>query len=72
MEKPTRLFDILPYVAETYPEQKVALAGKQNGKWRGYSMQEYIETADNLSFGFIQLGIRKDDKIAIISHNRPE
>ena len=72
MEKPTRLFDILPYVVETYPEQEVALAGKQNGKWRKYSMQEYIETADNLSFGFIHLGIEKEDKIAIISHNRPE
>jgi len=72
MEKPTRLFDILPYTAATYPEQKVALAGKQNGEWRRYSIQEYIETVDYLSFGFIKLGIQKDDKIAIISSNRPE
>ena len=72
MEKPIRLFDILPYAATTYPEQKVALAGKQNGKWREYSMREYIETTDNLSFGLIQLGIQKDDKVAIISSNRPE
>jgi len=72
MGKPVRLFDILPYAAATYPEQKVALAGKQNGKWHKYSIQEYIETADNLSFGFIKLGIRKNDKIAIISGNRPE
>ena len=72
MDKPTRLFDILPYVAATYPEQKVALAGKQNGEWRKYSMQEYIETSDNLSFGFINLDIQKGDKVAIISANRPE
>jgi len=72
MIKPTRLFDILPYAAATYPEQKVALAGKQNGAWRRYSIQEYIEAADSLSFGFIKLGIQKGDKVAIISHNRPE
>ena len=72
MNKPTRLFDILPYAAVNYPEQTVTLAGKQNGKWRKYSIQEYIETTDYLSFGFINLGIRKDDKVAIISHNRPE
>jgi len=72
MVKPIRLFDILPYAAASYPEQKVALAGKQNGKWRRYSIEEYIETADNLSFGFIELGIQKDDKVAIISANRPE
>ena len=67
-----RLFDILPYAAATYPEQKVALAGKQNGEWRKYSMQEYIETADNLSFGLLKLGVQKGDKVAIISANRPE
>ena len=72
MMKPTRLFDILPYAEATYPEQKVALAGKQNGAWHKYNMQEYIETVDNLSFGFIKLDINKDDKIAIISANRPE
>ena len=72
MEKPVRLFDILPYVAATYPKQKVALAGKQNGEWRKYSMQEYIEITDNLSFGLLKLGIQKGDKVAIISANRPE
>ena len=72
MEKPVRLFDILPYAETTYPGQKVALAGKQNGEWRKYSIQEYIEITDNLSFGFIKLGIQKNDKIAIISSNRPE
>ena len=72
MNKPTRLFDILPYAAATYPEQTVALAGKQNGEWRKYSIREYIETVDLLSFGFIKMGIRKDDKVAIISSNRPE
>ena len=72
MNELTRLFDILPYAAARYPEQKVALAGKQNGEWRKYSMQEYRETADNLSFGFIKLDIQKGDKVAIISANRPE
>ena len=38
-----RVFDLLPHYKEKFPEQKVALAGKQNGKWREYSIDEYFE-----------------------------
>lgn len=70
----TRIFDILPNYLEKYPEQKVALAGKpENSKeWIKYSIQDYIEHVDNLSYALIELGIQKDDKVAIISGNRPE
>lgn len=69
----TRLFDILPYVAEKYPEQQVTLAGKQHGgEWKKYNIHEYIEITDNISYGFLKLGVQKGDKVAIISNNRPE
>lgn len=67
-----RLFDILELYVNKYPEQKVALARKEGGKWREYSIQEYIEITNYLSYAFLKLGIKKDDKIAIISGNRPE
>lgn len=67
-----RLFDILKMYIRKYPEQEVALARKENGSWKKYSVQEYIEITNYLSYAFIELGIKKDDKVAIISGNRPE
>ena len=67
-----RVFDLLPYYKEHFPEQKVALAGKVNGKWIEYSIDEYIELSDTLSGAFIELGVKPQDKIAVICGNRPE
>ena len=70
--KETRLFDILKLYISKYPDQDVALAKKENGKWVNYSIQKYIEITDYLSYALIELGIKKNDKVAIISNNRPE
>lgn len=70
--KVRRLFDILDYYLENHPEQEVALAGKINDTWRKYSIQEYVEITNNLSFALMKLGIQAGDKVAIISTNRPE
>jgi long-chain acyl-CoA synthetase len=67
----TRLFDILPYQLEKYP-QGVAFGTKVNGKWETYSTQESIDIVNRVSYGLMSMGIRKNDKIAIISINRPE
>ena len=55
-----------------YPEQDTALAKKENGEWRRYSIQEYVNTTNIISFALIKIGIKKNDKVAIISSNRPE
>ena len=55
-----------------YPEQDTALAKKENGEWRRYSIQEYVNTTKIISFALIKIGIKKNDKVAIISSNRPE
>ena len=67
-----RLFDILDLYLEKYPDQEVALAKRVNGKWRNYSIQEYVETTNYVSYALMEIGIQKDDKVAIISNNRPE
>ena len=67
-----RIFDLLSNYVEKFPNQAVALAGKKNGEWRKYGIQEYIECVDKLSYAFIELGIRKEDKVAMILNNRPE
>jgi len=67
----TRLFDVLPYQLATFPQED-AFAAKENGTWRKYSTKEIIETGNKVSLALIKLGLQPDDKIAIVSNNRPE
>ena len=67
-----RIFDILTTYLQKHPDQKIALAKKDNGEWKKYSIREYVDTTNIISYALIKLGIEKDDKVAIISSNRPE
>ncbi|MFO8235294.1 MAG: long-chain fatty acid--CoA ligase [Bacteroidales bacterium] len=67
----TRTFDLLKKLETKFPKKDI-LGGKQNGEWRTYSTQEYIEIVNNFSYGLLSLGFNKGDKIATISNNRPE
>src|SRR5688572_35191 len=66
-----RLFDLLHQLKQK-PLKDDALAAKENGEWRKYSTNEYIETVNNLSYAFLYLGLKPGDKIGLISNNRPE
>lgn len=70
--KEKRLFDILKLYLEKYPNQDVALAKKEAGNWKKYSIQEYVEITNNISYALMHLGVQKDDKVGIICNNRPE
>jgi len=48
------------------------LNSKQKGSWKGYSADEYNTLAHNFSYGLMELGFKKGDKIATVSNNRPE
>jgi len=67
----TRIFDLIPQQIAKYPKSD-ALATKENGTWITYSSARIKEIIDTVSIGLLKLGIQKDDKIAIISPNRPE
>lgn len=67
----TRIFDILPYQEKKF-NLDVCLANKINGQWKTYSTKEVIKIVNSLSRGLSAMGIVKDDKLAIISPNRPE
>ncbi len=67
-----RVFDLLDNYVEKYPNQEIALSGKKNGQWVNYSSKSYKEHADFLSYALIELGIGKNDKVAMILTNRPE
>jgi long-chain acyl-CoA synthetase len=64
----TRLFDFPYYQLETYNLEK-AFTTKYNDKWENTSTQEYVDKANQLSRGLLNLGIKPNDKIAIISSN---
>ena len=72
MQKETRIFDLLDNYREKWPTQDVALASKQDGEWKKYSPFEYHRLVTNVSYALIELGIQPNDKVAIISGNRPE
>ena len=67
----TRVFEALEYQAANYPRPD-ALGAKIKGQWKTWSTQEYIEIANNISYGLLELGLKKGDKILTASNNRPE
>jgi long-chain acyl-CoA synthetase len=67
----TRVFDVLPQLLDKYNKPN-ALAAKENGSWKLYSTQEFVESSVYLSYGIYNLKIERNEKIGIISNNRPE
>lgn len=55
-----------------YHPKKDAFTQKENGKWVSLSSQEFIDKANCLSAGLLKIGIKKGDRIAVISNNRTE
>jgi long-chain acyl-CoA synthetase len=68
----TRIFDLLPNYAQKFLPKEDVLAFKENGVWKKYSLLKYIEAANNISYGLLALGVKRGDKIATITNNRPE
>lgn len=78
MNEQSRIFDFLQYQLATFPKADM-LAGKENGKWKLYSTANVKALVDQLSIGLLSLGIgghdmtvENQDKIALVSKNRPE
>ena len=68
MSSITRLFDFPNHQLQNYPIND-ALVTKQNGNWIKTSTREYIDKANAISRALLKIGIKKNDKIAIISSN---
>ena len=68
MQNITRLFDF-PYYQLEHFNLPDALVTKYDNEWVKTSTQEYINKANALSRALLNLGIQKNDKIAIISSN---
>lgn len=66
-----RIFDLLDWLLENYPKDDI-INGKYNGKWVNFSTEDYKKYSMVFACGLHKLGLRKGDKIATISNNRPE
>ncbi|MFN8250974.1 MAG: long-chain fatty acid--CoA ligase [Ferruginibacter sp.] len=74
----SRIFDCIDYQLNKFPKADM-LAAKVNGEWKGYSTAEVKTITNQLSAGLLKLGlsgndmqIANQDKVALISKNRPE
>lgn len=65
----TRLFDFPYYQLEKFNAIPDALVSKENGIWIKTSTQEYIDKANAISRALLRMGIKENDKIAVISSN---
>jgi len=78
MNEVTRLFDFFYLQLKNFPKADM-LTGKVNGKWAPLSTQEVAKLVNRLSAGLLKLGlsgndmtVENQDKVALISRNRPE
>ena len=71
MQEITRLFDILDRQKDQLPLDN-ALCAKVDGTWKESSSFEFWTNATRVSYALWAMGFQKDDKVALISNNRPE
>ena len=65
---PTRIFDFLSYQLKQNPLDRT-LNTKYNGEWKSTSTADYASSANLMSAAFLNLKIKPQDKIAMISSN---
>ncbi len=60
------------YYNQLNDPKKDAFTQKENGVWTSLSTEDFVTKGKQFSSGLIQLGIKKGDRIAVISSNRTE
>ena len=66
-----RIFDILDHLKE-YGNKDILARREADGKWKKYTIDEYVEHAYAISSALLELGVKKGDKVVTIMQNRPE
>jgi len=78
MNEHSRIFDYIDFQLNKFPKADM-FCGKENGKWIPFSTAAVKDIVNKLSAGLMKLGvsgndmtIENQDKIALVSKNRPE
>ncbi|MBW2258959.1 MAG: AMP-binding protein [Deltaproteobacteria bacterium] len=58
--------------AVMYGKDRVAMREKEFGIWRPITWHDYLENVKYLALGLVSLGLKEEDKVAMIGDNRPE
>ena len=61
----TRLFDLLKYQLENFPQHASVNSRQEDGSWRPYSSAEIADTAEKAAAGLLSLGLEPGDKVAL-------
>ncbi|HEV2884342.1 MAG TPA: long-chain fatty acid--CoA ligase [Pyrinomonadaceae bacterium] len=70
-DEPRTLTEVFEYVASTYPRSDT-LNYKRDGKWMSISAAEMLRRIHCIAAGFHSLGVRRGDRVALLSESRPE
>ena len=65
--------ELFEFLTEDYANRTKSfiMMHKVNGKYEGISYSKFKEETESFAFGLASLGVERQDKIAIISENRP-
>lgn len=72
MNSSETLPQILLEQSEKYGDKKVIMREKELGIWQEYTWRDYLKHVKYFSLGLLELGFQAQDKIAILSDNRPQ
>ena len=64
----SRIFDFVDYQLENYPKEN-CYNYKENNVWKAISTQKVVKSAQKVSYSLLDLGIKPNDKVAVISTN---
>jgi long-chain acyl-CoA synthetase len=67
-----RTFDVLERILQEFPRPDALGGTNINKEWYVYSTAEYVEKSHLFALGLMALGLKKGDKVATVTTNRPE
>src|SRR5258707_3777143 len=70
-DEPATLVEVYERVLRAHP-QPDTLNYKRSGTWHSISSSEMLERARRIALGLHSLGVRKDDRVALLSESRVE
>ncbi len=70
-DEPTTLAEVFTRAVKLHPKPD-ALNYKRDGEWRAISSADMIERAHLIAYGLHALGLRRGDRVAILSESAPE
>ncbi|MCL7987907.1 long-chain fatty acid--CoA ligase [Sphingobacterium sp. lm-10] len=66
-----RIFDIIHHYRDNHAKP-IMVAGRKGDSWKTMSTDEFVQNMDFTSKGLLAKGIKKGDRIGLMSGNRPE